>query len=301
MASLTFDRHRYRIPLPLGVLLWTCCVLGAGLIEAGAQTLPMFVSAAAPIHDEFGLRLVGHPDLPPEQGDRVEIHLALGGLAEQPSADGTPTTNNPPVDNGVTFIGNQVAAADAQPAVFSIGLTQPLPAGTRFFARVFNAPTVDTASFYGDSEVLTSSGYPGQGYKVSITNMLPLDTADPDTDGLVNSWERSLSTDPDNPDTDADGMRDGDEFRADTDPLDPLSYFALSDVAKDGPDRAAVIWESVPGKRYQVERIATGDLLSGSFSTIGDVVTAISAVSTSIVSEADTQGSIFYRVRLVEE
>ncbi len=48
--------------------------------------------------------------------------------------------------------------------------------------------------------------------------------ADTDGDGLADTDEATLGTDPDNPDTDDDTFSDGDEVTAGTDPLDPLSF-----------------------------------------------------------------------------
>ena len=52
--------------------------------------------------------------------------------------------------------------------------------------------------------------------------------ADPDGDGLKNSQEITLGTDPLNTDTDGDGFGDGDEKTAATDPLDPASHPILT-------------------------------------------------------------------------
>jgi hypothetical protein len=49
-------------------------------------------------------------------------------------------------------------------------------------------------------------------------------TFDTDGDGLNNTREAQLGTDPNNPDTDGDGISDGDQvFIFGTDPLDPKS------------------------------------------------------------------------------
>ena len=48
----------------------------------------------------------------------------------------------------------------------------------------------------------------------------PIVEADPDSDGLTNSQERSFGTDPLNPDTDNDGINDGDEIELNTSPVD---------------------------------------------------------------------------------
>ncbi len=57
---------------------------------------------------------------------------------------------------------------------------------------------------------------------------------DSDGDGLLDSEEATLGTDPFNPDTDGDGLSDGEEVRAQkTDPLNPDSDW---DGLKDGPE-----------------------------------------------------------------
>lgn len=48
----------------------------------------------------------------------------------------------------------------------------------------------------------------------------PVVEADPDNDGLTNSQEKSLGTDPLNPDTDNDGINDGKEIELSTSPVD---------------------------------------------------------------------------------
>ena len=47
---------------------------------------------------------------------------------------------------------------------------------------------------------------------------------DSDGDGLADSYERELGTDPNNPDTDGDGFTDKEEVDEGTDPLDPNNY-----------------------------------------------------------------------------
>ncbi len=61
----------------------------------------------------------------------------------------------------------------------------------------------------------------------------PVDT-DSDGDGLVNSDEIAIGTDPDNPDTDGDGLTDGEEVELGTDPLQ-------ADTDEDGIDDGAEI------------------------------------------------------------
>jgi hypothetical protein len=52
---------------------------------------------------------------------------------------------------------------------------------------------------------------------------------DLDGDGLTESEELAIGTDPNNPDTDGDSFSDGDEVTAGTDPLDPASFPEVAD------------------------------------------------------------------------
>ncbi len=61
----------------------------------------------------------------------------------------------------------------------------------------------------------------------------PAPERDPDNDGLTDSQEQELGTDPNNPDTDIDGLPDGEEIRRGTDPLDPDSDV---DLRSDGQE-----------------------------------------------------------------
>ena len=61
-------------------------------------------------------------------------------------------------------------------------------------------------------------------FTISVTNDIWDDAGlvgqlDNDKDGLTNSQEAVLKTDPNNPDTDGDGWIDGDEYYANSDPL----------------------------------------------------------------------------------
>jgi serine/threonine-protein kinase len=58
-------------------------------------------------------------------------------------------------------------------------------------------------------------------FEEPTTTAPPTDT---DGDGLADTDEVTLGTDPNNPDTDGDTYSDGDEVTAGTDPLDPLSF-----------------------------------------------------------------------------
>ena len=66
--------------------------------------------------------------------------------------------------------------------------------------------------------------YDGQGHRSGFSNEVSAIIEDSDGDGLSNSEENDIGTDPEQYDTDGDGYGDGDEVDAGTDPLDSNSY-----------------------------------------------------------------------------
>ena len=109
----------------------------------------------------------------------------------------------------------------------------------------------------------------------------PLDAGDDDGDGLNNSWEKTLGTaDRAAADYDGDGMLDLHEMLAGTLPTDPgslLEFRAIRrETAEDEDGEPRVIrmrWQSVPGRRYQIEYVpALVD--NPQFIPVGEVVTA---------------------------
>jgi hypothetical protein len=81
-------------------------------------------------------------------------------------------------------------------------------------------PTGKKVLFNAVSDLVTSTGIPKQ----EQLYLVDLDTADTDTDGLLN-WEEELyGTDPTKKDTDGDGFSDGTEVKRGKNPLDPASH-----------------------------------------------------------------------------
>ena len=72
-------------------------------------------------------------------------------------------------------------------------------------------------------------------YDYLFERLLLAITKDSDSDGLSDSFESSIGTDPDNPDTDGDGFTDGEEYLSYTDPLksssNPKSRLRLRNFA----------------------------------------------------------------------
>jgi len=121
-------------------------------------------------------------------------------------------------------------------------------------------PWSDHGTAYLDGYVYLAdgeaSGRTNAAYRVSVGYLI--ENSDLDADGLLDLWEtiyfQSLRYGPnDNPD--GDGSPNDEEQAAGTDPSDPNSFFAVTDVelvpSGEGPG-AHVTWSTVEGKSYQL-------------------------------------------------
>lgn len=75
---------------------------------------------------------------------------------------------------------------------------------------------------------------------------------DADSDGVSNLAEAGNGTDPTNEDTDGDNSPDGDEDVAGTNPIDPMSYFYVSDIQPLFGGGCEVTFDTVAGRIYTV-------------------------------------------------
>ena len=99
----------------------------------------------------------------------------------------------------------------------------------------------------------------------------PSPDTDSDGDGLTDSQEAVIGTDPNNPDSDGDGSGDGAEIAAGTDPLDARSRFEIATISQDpGTGDITITWQSVPGKEYRLE--SSSDLGLGNWIDLGVVI-----------------------------
>ena len=209
-------------------------------------------------------------------------------------------------------------AADPNSGLFCQLFPVPPAAGTKLFARVYNAPTAAEASFYVDSEVVTV-GAKDAALELVFGKAKALDEGDDDGDGLGNSWEQSLGIfEKPGADYDGDGMSDLHEMLAGTDAADAASLLAFQaagpgtgETLPEGFDPAArrlrIRWPAVPGKSYQLEWAAglLPDPATGEgpvYEPVGEVMIAGEGEFTMTVwvdlSESDAQG--VFRIRLAE-
>ncbi|HBA84493.1 MAG TPA: hypothetical protein DCZ95_10405 [Verrucomicrobia bacterium] len=262
---------------------------------------PMYIGVSQPVQNEFGRNLTGAATMSTDRCDRVELLLTTNGVVYPPALDGTPDPRNVVITGGVSHIGSRTAMGLTNSGLFYFRFAEnkPLP-GARLFVRAFNAPSRQEASFYSDSAVFTVDGS-SSSYDVSMSAMNPLDSEDSDGDGVSNSMEESLGSNPDQTDSDGDGISDDLELRAGTDPTDRESVFVLAIARLNVDGTMTLFWPSAEGKRYQVE-FTRDDLHSHpDFMPLGEVVTATGPVTETSIPKDELSASGHYRVRLMEE
>ena len=264
-----------------GIVFLAILGLAAATAWAGIQA-PLYVGNVAPVRDQYGRVLVGSA-LPEGAAGRslVEVRTTASGVILPPAINGAAQPSNPllPGDS-VGGVGEN--AGESNCGLFCKVYPERPAAGTKIFARAFNAATAAEASFYADSAVVAAPAY-GTSIVLTFGAAQPLDAGDADGDGLNNSWEKALGIDDRaTADYDGDGQTDYQEMLAGTSPDDPGSLLAFRSIRPDdGPAPAGVEdskpvrvkWQSVPGKQYRLQYVPT---LIGEpvFIDVGDVVTA---------------------------
>ncbi len=272
------------------------CWVAAFLVHTAttrAQSVPLNAVSTQVVIDATGAYM------PSRSSNLVHfLRLAQPPVVHPPAVDGSPHP-----DNEVIFsfrIGGGVATNDpALDGLFSAPITPRPEEGDVVVARVYNAPTLEAASFYTDSQLFTVAGaqffYPRF---PPATNAF--DTADDDGDGVHNSWEKALGGNSSLWDSDGDGLSDLEEFRAGTGLGDPSSFLSM-DAIRGGNPLMHVTWDSVSGKTYQIQS-ALGSLNDPevTFTNVGGPVVATGSLS----SIAFTNGAVGevqqFRIRLLD-
>lgn len=288
-------------PLPMLTRSLALAALGASTALGALQT-PLHIGNTNAVSDERGQQLTGTDTAAAlfghavVTGDLVQVLRTYNGQIDAPDTNGIPTgTNNVVV--ATSRIGRGVDPALGPTGLF--GMTLPTYDGGPVFVRVFNAPEIAQASFFANSQVYTSTA----AYSVFVPNIgavQAIDSGDSDADALVNSWEKSLGSNPDAFDSDGDGVGDNAEFRAGTDVADAGSYLSMVGMLPDTSGHTIVYWASVSGKTYQVQYSTNGLADSASFVDLNTPVAATGSLSQTTHTNGLLQPDRSYRVRLVE-
>jgi len=220
---------------------------------AAPPMVSQFVGVLSPIVDEFGEVLLGtDPEsdifgITPVLGDMVQVLHATDNIIHPPNVDGTPHPNN--VVLHTTRIGLGVSPTYERSGMFGAAVSPRPPAGAKIFVRVFNAPSLEETSFYGDSQLFTVSHTQNTIFLANVScTCSPLDGSDSDGDGISNSWEKSFSSD-----ADGDGVSNEFELAARTDQNDAESFLTVQVLAPEGETDLRVGWESAEGITYRLE------------------------------------------------
>ena len=105
-------------------------------------------------------------------------------------------------------------------------------------------------AFAGGVEVPCATGAPAGALYCAVT-IVPA-SGDRDGDGLLDTTEAWLGTNPDVADTDGDGMADGDELTADTLPTERTSVLRILSVEADA-DGTSLEWQGGRSARQLLE------------------------------------------------
>lgn len=256
------------------------------------EQTPLAVIAPNDILNEYY-----EPMLRSAGGALVHILDASGGILPPDVNTGAPQVGNAVLYT--TSIGAGITRRVTDTARFSAAVT-PRPAGT-VIARVYNATTLEDATFYADSQTYEVGRNNEIFYPEFTATSQAVDSRDDDGDGLNNSWEDSLGLNSNNPDSDGDGMNDYHEFLAGTDGSDADDFLKMVQVFEEGEDTVRVQWRSSEGRTYEVQR-AFGELTASAlvFEAVVTNVTAGAGEQWSvIITNAPGVGHQHFRVRLI--
>jgi hypothetical protein len=114
---------------------------------------------------------------------------------------------------------------------------------------------------------------------------------DDDNDGLTDTGEAAIGTDPKNPDSDGDGTSDRDEVIAGTDPLRSDSLFKFTDITPAG-DHVILRWSSASNRTYSLW--GTADLTSNAWEIIDHAIPG--TVPSNVHTTEAPSGSRFFNV-----
>lgn len=265
---------------------------------ADAQTVNLNFGMRTSVSNEFGELLPGTPQSP---GALVQILGANGGILP-PSTNGVPAPGNAVYRESRIGIGVDPGAGVMGKASDMIAISRSVT--NTIFARIFNKQTVEESSFYTDSQLynvpIFGSTY-GTFWVEAEQTTSEIDPSDYDNDGLSRSWEMSYGTNAENPDSDDDGMLDGHEILAGTDANDVTSLLMMVEILPAPGGNLQMLWDTVPGKTYQLEYTTNSLTDVVAFAPINSPVTAIGDSSSTVVTNGTVPSTSGFRVRLITE
>lgn len=202
-------------------------------VPAQTARVPLPLRQTDAVYDQF----LAAP-LSQERMDLVHVLSATGGVIYPPQMNGQPHPENPVIFT--TSIG--VGVPDEMAGCFATSII-PRPKFP-FFVRVYNAPTLDEATFYEDSSIHTPADTVDVAFYPTLTATTnAIDTGDYDADGINNSWERALGLNMSQQDTDGDGVNDATEIEMGTDPLNANSVLPPFMLGAGGPYTLVADWD----------------------------------------------------------
>ncbi|WP_224372498.1 Ig-like domain-containing protein [Hyalangium versicolor] len=153
--------------------------------------------------------------------DTATVTVTVTAVNDPPKA--VADTFSVPVDSGPTtlpVLANDSSAPESGETLTVTEVTQPASGGTVTVAADGSGVVFTPEPGFMGTETFTYTVSDGNGGTATATVTVNVGTVDSDNDGLTDSEEQVLGTDPNNPDTDGDGLNDGLEVSTGTDPLD---------------------------------------------------------------------------------
>lgn len=256
-----------------GLAFWAAAVwMVAGICHAEIQK-PLYLGNQTPVKDVLGRPLPGSWVAPTSDCALVEIRRAgtnSNTVVVKPDATtgAANETLNPLLLT--SRMGSNVLGEN--PGMFCETLPDRLPTASGstvwFFARVYDASTVNGANYYADSELFAAPALTSVNVQSAVNVVFgPMRAIrsegelDSDRDGIPDVLEAELETDPWALDSDGDGFDDGFEVVHNMDPSEPYTFDVLMSqkFSSQPPPPSAtnthqVKWPSVPGVAYRVEQ-----------------------------------------------
>jgi hypothetical protein len=202
------------------------------------------------------------------------------------------------------------------PALFT-GPDLPLTRSSPMTAEVSLASIGDIS----DSLTFTLVSRGSANATVQVTDITIVETTDADADGLTNTQEAAIGTDPyfadsdhdgisdadevnvryTNPlrsDSDGDGSNDNDELVAGSDPNNSNSTFRVVSAARSGSGVFTLSWPGIAGKTYRVLRSSSPAF--SDYIVVASGITAVLPFTTCNDAQTGMAPSMFYRVEVTQ-